>query len=82
MNLKLIGSDSSNGLKILKNIKKVERELKCSLNINTVSKNKNKDKSIILPTLVIDGKIVSQGKVIDTKELKSIIKPLLPEYNC
>lgn len=80
MNLKLIGSDCSNGLKILKNIKRVERELKCSLNINTISKNNNKDKTLVLPTLVIDGKIVSQGKVLTEKELKSIIKSLLPEY--
>jgi len=81
LNLKLIGSDSSNGLKIIKNIKKVERELKCSLNINKVSQDKVKNKSVILPTLELDGKIISKGRVITDRELKNIIKPLLPEYN-
>lgn len=37
MTIELIGSDCSNGIKILKNLKKVERELECSLKINEVS---------------------------------------------
>lgn len=81
MNLKLIGSDCSNGLKILKNIKKVEKELKSSLKINKISSKENKEKHIALPTLILDGKIISQGKVITDRQLKNIIKPLLLESN-
>mgnify|MGYP000241556254 FL=1 len=81
MNLKLIGSDCSNGLKILKNIKKVERELHCSLNINKISSHQNKNKNIIIPALMLNGEIISQGKVITDRELKNILKPLLLESN-
>ena len=81
MNLKLIGSDCSNGLKILKNIKKVERELHCSLNINKISSRQNKNKNIIIPALMLNGEIISQGKVITDRELKNILKPLLLESN-
>ena len=78
MNLKLIGSDCSNGIKILKNLKKVERELECSLKINEVSKKNNKQKHIVIPTLILNDEIISEGRVISDRELKSILKPLLP----
>ena len=81
LNLKLIGSDCSNGLKILKNIKKVERELKFSLNINKISSHQNKNKDIVIPTLMLNNEIISQGKVITDRELKNILKPLLLESN-
>ncbi len=79
MNLKLIGSDCSNGIKILKNIKKVERELNCSLNINEVSSKSNKNKHLMVPTLMLNNEIISQGRVISLRELKNLIKPLLPQ---
>lgn len=79
MNLKLIGSDCSNGIKILKNIKKVERELNCSLKINEVSSKNNKNKHFIVPTLMLNNEIISQGRVISLRELKNLIKPLLPQ---
>lgn len=78
MNIKLIGSDCSNGIKILKNLKKVERELKCSLKINEVS-SKNNKKHIMIPTLIINDEIISEGRVISDRELKNILKPLLPQ---
>lgn len=79
MNLKLIGSDCSNGIKILKNIKKVERELNCSLKINEVSSKNNKNKHLMVPTLMLNNEIISQGRVITLRELKNLIKPLLPQ---
>ena len=79
MNLKLIGSDCSYGIKILKNIKKVERELNCSLKINEVSSKNNKNKHLIVPTLMLNNEIISQGRVISLRELKNLIKPLLPQ---
>lgn len=79
MNLKLIGSDCSNGIKILKNLKKVERELECSLKINEVSKKNNRQKHIVIPTLILNDEIISEGRVISDRELKNILKPLLPQ---
>ena len=79
MNLKLIGSDCSNGIKILKNLKKVQRELECSLKINEVSKKNNKQKHIVIPTLILNDEIISEGRVISDRELKNILKPLLPQ---
>ena len=79
MNLKLIGSDCSNGIKILKNLKKVERELECSLKINEVSKKNNKQKHIVIPTLILNDEIISEGRVISDRELKNLLKPLLPQ---
>ena len=79
MNLKLICSYCSNGIKIIKNLKKVERELECSLKINEVSKKNNKQKHIVIPTLLLNDEIISEGRVISDRELKNILKPLLPQ---
>ncbi len=79
MTIELIGSDCSNGIKILKNLKKVERELECSLKINEVSSKNNKRKHIVMPTLMLNDEIISQGRVISDRELKNILKPLLPQ---
>jgi hypothetical protein len=78
MVLKLIGADCSNGLKILKNLNKVERELTFPLDIKKIStKDKNKYDIKITPTLIIEDKIVSSGNVLSEKELKNIIKQLI-----
>lgn len=77
MNFKLIGSDCSNGRKILKNLKKVERELGCSLNINEISSKEKKDKHIVIPTLILNNEIISEARVISDREIKNILKPLL-----
>lgn len=78
MNLKLLGSDCSNGIKILKNLKKVERELECSFEINEISKRDCK-KHVVMPTLILNDEIISEGRVISDRELKNILKPLLPQ---
>lgn len=78
MNLKLIGIDSRNGIKILKNIKKVEKELDYNLNIDMIpTKDKNKYNIKVVPTLLLNGIVISEGSVIGDRELRNFIKPLI-----
>lgn len=75
MEIKIVGVDSKNGMKILRNISKVEKEMKCKFNILKVA-SKNRDKYGIreVPTLIIENDIVSRGSVLTDREIKNIIK--------
>lgn len=82
MEIKVIGVDSKNGIKILRNISKVEKEMKCKFNILKIA-SKNRDKYGIreVPTLIIENDIVSRGSVLSDREIKNIIKEKLELCN-
>ena len=75
MDIKIIGFDTKNGTRLLKNIEKAEKELKCKLNISKISsKNRDKYGIRVTPTLIIDNDIVSSGNILTDREIKNIIK--------
>lgn len=82
MEIKLIGVDSKNGMKLLKNITKVEKEMKCNFNILKIA-SKNRDKYGIreVPALMIENDLVSKGCVLTEREIKNIIKEKLELCN-
>lgn len=75
MEIKIIGVDSKNGIKLIKNIEKVEKEMKLKFNVSKVS-SKNRDKYGIreVPALMIENDIISKGCVLTEREIKNIIK--------
>lgn len=76
--IKLIGADTSNGMKILKNLRKVEKACNYTFLIDKIPTNKkNKYNVKVIPTLLIDNKTILSGKVLNEKELSKVIKPLL-----
>lgn len=78
MNFKIIGADCSNGMKILKNIYKVEREFEIPMSIEKVSsKEKDKYGIKVIPTLMLEDKVIASGNVITDRELKNLIKQVL-----
>ena len=78
MNFKIIGADCSNGMKIIKNIYKVEREIEIPISIERVSsKDKEKYGIKVIPTLMLEDKVVSSGNVMTDRELKNLIKQTL-----
>ena len=78
MNFKIIGADCSNGMKIIKNIYKVEREIEIPISIERVSsKEKEKYGIKVIPTLMLEDKVISSGNVITDRELKTILKQTL-----
>ncbi len=78
MKIKVIGQNSSNRTKLLKNIYKVAEEVKESVEIEIVDNQKNFSKYNIsnTPALMLNDKIVSQGKVLNVREIKNYIKLL------
>lgn len=78
MDFKLIGADCSNGMKIIKNLYKVEREVEVPINIERISsKEKEKYGIKVIPTLIFEDKVLSEGNVITDRELKNFIKQTL-----
>ena len=68
MEFKLIGADCSNGMKIIKNLYKVEREVEVPINIEKISaKEKEKYGIKVIPTLIFDDQVLASGNVISDR---------------
>lgn len=77
VNIKVIGANCSNGMKILKNLSKVERELDMEFNIEKIDSTYKKKYNInVIPALMIEDKVVSSGNVLTDREIKNYIKEL------
>ena len=78
VNIKVIGANCSNGMKILKNLSKVERELDMEFNIEKIDSTYKKKYNInVIPTLMIEDKVVSTGNVLTDREIKNYVKELV-----
>ena len=77
VNVKVIGANCSNGMKILKNLSKVERELDMEFNIEKIDSTYKKKYNInVIPALMIEDKVVSTGNVLTDREIKNYVKEL------
>ena len=75
--MKLIGADTSNGIKIIKNINKLQKQLEYPLLIDKIdSTYKEKYNVKVIPTLIIDNVVVSSGNVPSDIELRNIIRAM------
>ncbi len=78
VNIKVIGLNCSNGMKILKNLSHVERELDMKFNIEKIDSTYKKKYNInVIPALIIEDKVISTGNVLTDKEIKHYIKELV-----
>lgn len=72
MEIKVIGTNSSNRIKLIKNIKKATDN---NIDIKLVEKD-NRYNITNTPALVINDKIISQGKVLNERKIKKFIEVL------
>ena len=76
MKINIIGENSSNRMKLLKNLNKVTKNEDINIEIividdkETLSKYKDKNK----PILMINEKIISNGKILTDREIRNYIK--------
>lgn len=75
VNIKLIGANSHNGIKMKKVIERAIDNSDLDINLilldDELSKNRYNVKSF--PGLVVDEKLVCQGKVLTDRELKKLL---------
>ena len=78
MEIKILGKNSSNRMKLLKNLSKTIKETDEKVSIEIVEDEKTISKLNIsnTPALIINNKIISQGKVLTEKEIKNYIRIL------
>ena len=75
MNIKIVGYNCSNGIKLKKNISKINE---CSINLELLEGDEYLNKYNIknIPGLIINEKKVSEGKVLNDREILRMIKVL------
>lgn len=78
MEIKIIGKDSSNRMKLVKNVGRALEEIKVKINVLLLEEQQDLEKYGIsnVPALVINDKVISQGKVLREKEIKNFIRIL------
>lgn len=78
MKIKIIGGNSSNRMKLQKNVMKVVESLEKNIDVEILDSEKEISKYSVTntPGLVINEKLVSQGKLINEKEIKNFIRIL------
>ena len=75
MNVKIVGYNCSNGIKLKKNISKINE---CVINLELLEGDEYLNKYNIknVPGLIINEKKVSEGKVLNDREILRMIKVL------
>lgn len=79
MKIQVVGEISSNRTKLLKNLNKITKKtVKNNIEVEILEDETSMEKynSISKPILIINDKIVSNGKVLTDREIKNYIKVL------
>lgn len=76
MNIKIIGKNSSNKIKLNKNIKKAIENSKLDF-IPTIEDINDNQKYKNTPVLIINNEIISEGKVLTEREISRYIKDIV-----
>lgn len=78
MKIKIIGKSCSNRNKLFKNLQKSLEDFKTKVEIELLEESKDLNKYNVTntPALVINDKVVSQGKILNEREIKNFIRIL------
>ncbi len=75
LNIKLIGANSRNGIKMKKVIEKTMEDSDLDINLILLDDEKSKIKYNVknFPGIVVNEKLVSQGKVLTEREFRKVL---------
>lgn len=78
MEIKIIGKESSNRMKLIKNVGKAMEKIKGKISVSLLEDEKDAKKYNVYnaPALIINEKVISQGKVLNEKEIVNYIRIL------
>ncbi len=76
MKIQIIGENSSNRMKLLKNLNKVTKNSDIDIDIVVVDDEKSLEKyrNVNKPIFIINDKIISNGKILTDREIKNYVK--------
>ena len=78
MEIKIIGNESSNRMKLLKNVGKALEKVKGKISVSLLEDEGDRSKYNVsnVPALIINDKVISQGKILNEKEIVNFIRIL------
>ena len=78
MEIKIIGQESSNRMKLLKNAGKAMEKIKGKISVSLLEEDEDARKYNVsnVPALIINEKVISQGKILNEKEIANFIRIL------
>ena len=78
MEIKIIGNESSNRMKLLKNVGKAMEKIKGKVSVSLLEEESDAKKYNVsnVPALIINEKVISQGKVLNEREITNFIRIL------
>ena len=78
MEIKIIGNESSNRMKLLKNVGKAMEKIKGKVSVSLLEEESDAKKYNVsnVPALIINEKVISQGKVLNEREIANFIRIL------
>ncbi len=78
MEIKIIGQESSNRMKLLKNVGKAMEKIKGKISVSLLEEDEDARKYNVsnVPALIINEKVISQGKILNEKEIANFIRIL------
>ena len=78
MEIKIIGNESSNRMKLLKNVGKAMEKIKGKVSVSLLEEESDTKKYNVsnVPALIINEKVISQGKVLNEREIANFIRIL------
>lgn len=78
MEIKIIGHESSNRMKLIKNVGKAMEKIKGKISVSLLEEEMDAKKYNVsnVPALIINEKVISQGKVLNEKEIANFIRIL------
>lgn len=78
MEIKIIGNESSNRMKLLKNVGKALEKVKGKISVSLLEDEGDRVKYNVsnVPALIINDKVISQGKILNEKEIVNFIRIL------
>lgn len=76
MNIKIIGKNSSNRIKLIKNLNKVKKDTTFDFEILEDDTSIKRYKDLETPIVMINDKIVSNGRTLSDREIKQFIRIL------
>ncbi len=83
MEIKIIGNESSNRMKLLKNVGKALEKVKGKISVSLLEDEGDRVKYNVsnVPALIINDKVISQGKILNEKEIVNFIRILALKEN-
>ena len=78
MEIKIIWQESSNRMKLLKNVGKAMEKIKGKISVSLLEEDEDARKYNVsnVPALIINEKVISQGKILNEKEIANFIRIL------